>query len=309
MRTFHGVTLSWETVEDVLEVRLHRGPCNEIGTPTLRELEQLAEHLKAGAGGAKALLWWSDQPRGFSAGADLTELYEGMRRLREGTGRQLLGALLSRDDPTEEGPLSTLREMARDAVRRGGRSVVAPLVARRVRSFIHRIHAAFDTFDTVPLPTVAAIHGVCFGGGFELALTADVRIADKTARFAFPELRLGIVPGFGGLPRLERDVGNATVRDLLLTGRSLRAQRAHELGIVAQVVGRGKAVAVARATARQATRFRPEVVAHAKRFAKPLPRERLDAEIETFLTTIRTAAVEDALERFVTRTDPRPYLP
>ena len=104
----------------------------------------------------------------------------------------------------------------------------------------------FDTLDTAPLTTIAAVHGVVFGGGFELALTADLVIADKTARFCFPELRLGLVPGFGGIPRLSRDCGNALVRDLLLSGRSLGAARAHELGLVSQLVPRGEALAAAR---------------------------------------------------------------
>ena len=60
-----------------------------------------------------------------------------------------------------------------------------------------------------------------FGGGFELALVSDLIIADKMARFCFPELRLGLVPGFGGIPRLKRDLGNGVVRDLLLTGQQL----------------------------------------------------------------------------------------
>ena len=63
------------------------------------------------------------------------------------------------------------------------------------------------------------MHGVCFGGGLELALLCDIIVADKMARFAFPELRLGLIPGFGGIPRLKRDVGNAFIRELLLTGR------------------------------------------------------------------------------------------
>jgi hypothetical protein len=67
----------------------------------------------------------------------------------------------------------------------------------------------FDTIDASPLVTIAAIHGVCFGGGLELALTCDLIIADKMARFCFPELRLGLIPGGGGTSQLKRDLGNA----------------------------------------------------------------------------------------------------
>src|SRR5256885_1903102 len=89
-----------------------------------------------------------------------------------------------------------------------------------VREFLERIHAVMNTLDAIPLTTIAAVHGVTFGGGFELALVCDIIIADRMARFCFPELRLGLIPGFGGVPRLNRGFGDAVVRDLPLTGRS-----------------------------------------------------------------------------------------
>ena len=73
-----------------------------------------------------------------------------------------------------------------------------------------------NTLDALPLTTIAAVQGVTFGGGFELALVCDIIVADRMARFCFPELRLGLIPGFGGMPRLKRDLVNAVVRDLLL---------------------------------------------------------------------------------------------
>jgi enoyl-CoA hydratase/carnithine racemase len=178
-----------------------------------------------------------------------------------------------------------------------------------VRAFLDRIHRVFDTFDTAPMPTIAAVHGVCFGGGFELALTADVIVADKSARFAFPELRLGLIPGFGGIPRLERDLGNAVVRDLLLSGRSLGAQRAHEVGLVAQLVGEGHALKVARRLAAQMGRFDRRTAAVAKRFLKPFPSERLAREKELFCELLTSPKVEEALARFVSSSSALPYLP
>ena len=153
------------------------------------------------------------------------------------------------------------------------------------------------------------MHGVCFGGGFELALTADVIVADKSARFAFPELRLGLVPGFGGIPRLRRDVGNAVVRDLLLTGRSINANRAGEVGLVSQVVGRGKALEVARLVAQQAARFDAPTTAAAKRFTKPIPYAELEREKDVFIELLGSPTVERALRKFVESDDVRPYLP
>jgi enoyl-CoA hydratase/carnithine racemase len=178
-----------------------------------------------------------------------------------------------------------------------------------VRSFLERIHAVLNSIDVWPHPTIAAVHGVCFGGGLELALACDIILADRMARFCFPELRLGLVPGFGGIPRLKRDLGNAVVRDLLLTGRSLNAVRAHGVGLVAQLVGEGAALRAARSTARQLAKFDSATVASAKEFVKPLPREELQREIDLFCELMQRPTVEQALRKFVTSTEVQPYLP
>jgi len=269
---YHGDALGWRRVGDTLEVELHRTPCNEIGTTALAELEMLADFVASGARGARAVLFYSSVDRGFCAGADLRELHDGLLAHR-GTGGGRFGA------------------------------------AREVRGFLDRIHRVFNVFDAAPITTVAAVHGFCFGGGFELALTADVIVADKSARFAFPELRLGLVPGFGGIPRLRRDVGNAVVRDVLLTGRSINASRASEVGLVSQVVGRGKALEVARLVAEQAARFDARTTAAAKRFVKPIPYAELEREKDVFIELLGSPTVERALRKFVESDDVRPYLP
>lgn len=286
---FDGEALKWRLVPvskapgaaKMLEVELHREPCNEIGTTCLRELEQLATLLMAGAGGARAMLMYSSLRRGFSAGADLRELYEGL--------------IADKVSPLH------------DTLKKAGLPTLAR--AQEVRGFIDRIHAVFNTFDCLPITTIAMVHGVCFGGGFELALTADVIIAEKSARFAFPELRLGLVPGFGGIPRLRRDLGNAVVRDVLLTGRSISASRAHELGLVSQLLPRGKGLAVARKVAEQAARFDPRTTAQAKAFTKPFPAAELEREKDLFIEMLGSPVVQEALRTFVESDDLRPYLP
>jgi enoyl-CoA hydratase len=181
--------------------------------------------------------------------------------------------------------------------------------AQGVRDFIERIHRVMNALDEAPLTTIAAIHGIAFGGGFELALTCDLIIADKMARFCFPELRLGLIPGFGGIPRLKRDVGNAAVRDLLLTGRSINAQKAQSIGLVSQVTAEGDALRVAQATAAQIGKFDRETAIAAKRFLKPIPRGELQREIDIFCELFTRPAVEKSLRKFVESTDPLPYLP
>ncbi len=181
--------------------------------------------------------------------------------------------------------------------------------AARLRNFIERIHVVMDRLDQLPLTTIGVINGVCFGGGFELALTCDVLIAEKSARFAFPELRLGLVPGFGGIPRLRRDIGNGLVRDLLLTGRSINAKRAQMAGLVSQVVAVGEGLTAARATARQCTKFDPTTMRRAKAFAKSLPVDELKRERELFLELAARPLLMAALKKFVEDEGPRPYLP
>jgi enoyl-CoA hydratase/carnithine racemase len=181
--------------------------------------------------------------------------------------------------------------------------------AAGVRDFLERIHRVMNAIDRAPFATIAAVHGVTFGGGFELALACDLIVADKMTRFCFPELRLGLIPGFGGIPRLKRDLGNAVVRDLLLTGRSIQAAKAQAVGLVSQVTGEGDALRVARATAAQVGKFDRETLAAAKRFIKPVPEDELRQEIELFCELFTRPAVEAGLRKFVESTDALPYLP
>jgi enoyl-CoA hydratase len=178
-----------------------------------------------------------------------------------------------------------------------------------IREFHQRIHHVMNTLDASPLTTIAAVHGITFGGGLELALTCDMIIADKTARFCFPELRLGIIPGFGGIPRLKRDLGNAVVRDLVLTGRSFNVTKAQQIGLVSQVVGEGEALRIARSTAGQLGKFDRRTAATAKKFVKPIPYDELRQEIEIVCELYARPTVQAALKKFVESTDAQPYLP
>jgi enoyl-CoA hydratase/carnithine racemase len=181
--------------------------------------------------------------------------------------------------------------------------------ASRLRDYLERIHRVMNTLDAAPLTTIAAVEGIAFGGGFELALTCDLIIADKTARFCFPELRLGLIPGFGGIPRLKRDLGNAVVRDLLLTGRSINSTKAQSVGLVSQVVAEGDALRIARSTAAQLKKFDPETAMAAKNFIKTIPYDELRREIEIFCELFARPAVKEGLRKFTESTDALPYLP
>lgn len=267
MQSYKGKTLSWELVDGCIELALHHEPANEIGLKTLEELERFVAAHETLKDQAHALIIYSTQKAGFSAGADLRDLYLNAKQF--------------------------------------GFESAAPLV----RDFLNRIHAVMNAIDASPLTTIAAVHGVCFGGGFELALVCDLIFADKMARFCFPELRLGLIPGFGGIPRLNRDLGNAIVRDLLLTGRSINATKAQAVGLVSQLAAEGEALKLARFTASQVKKFDRTTSATAKQFLKPIPYNELRQEIEIFCDLFTKPAVEAGLRKFVESTDAQPYLP
>lgn len=188
-----------------------------------------------------------------------------------------------------------------------------PLPAKKraagVRAFLKRNHKVFNAIDEAPFVTFAAVHGVCMGGGLELALLCDQIVADKMARFGFPELRLGLIPGFGGIPRLRRDVGNSFIRDLLFTGRTVKAESAQQAGLVSHLAGEGYALHVARSMAQQVTKFDAETRAAAKKFVKPIPHAELNKEIELFCKLFSRPVVMESLRRFVETDDPMKHLP
>jgi enoyl-CoA hydratase len=181
--------------------------------------------------------------------------------------------------------------------------------AAGMRAFLKRIHAVMNALDAAPFVTIAAVHGLCMGGGLELALVCDLIVADKMARFGFPELRLGLIPGFGGIPRLRRDVGNGFIRDLLFTGRTVKAESAQQAGLVSQLAGEGYALQVARAMAQQVTKFDAETRVAAKKFLKPIPYQELQKEIELFCRLFNRPVVMESLRRFVETDDPMKHLP
>jgi enoyl-CoA hydratase/carnithine racemase len=115
-----------------------------------------------------------------------------------------------------------------------------------------------------PRPVIAAINGAAFGGGLELALAADLRIAADTAEMGLTEVRLGIIPGAGGTQRLPRLAGVAAAKELILTGRRINALRALEIGIVCQVVPVEELPAAAARLGAEVAACGPLAVAQAK---------------------------------------------
>jgi enoyl-CoA hydratase/carnithine racemase len=121
-----------------------------------------------------------------------------------------------------------------------------------------------ERLTRLQVPTIAALNGLAFGGGLEITLACDFRIAAEGARFALPEVGIGIVPGAGGTQRLPRLVGPTKAKELILTGRRVDARAALEMGLVSQVVPSDSLMEEAASLAREITANSPLALAYAK---------------------------------------------
>lgn len=160
----------------------------------------------------------------------------------------------------------------------------------------------------LPMPTIAAIEGDALGGGLELALCCDLRIASARARLGMPEVRLAVLPGSGGTQRLPRVVGPARAKELILTGRIITADEAERIGLVNEVVPAGEARARAQAVADEIAARGPLAVREAKRLIDAASDLDLDAGLAAELdASERIFASEDMLEgarAFFAKRDP-----
>lgn len=156
--------------------------------------------------------------------------------------------------------------------------------------------ATFAKLDTLPIPSVALINGYAFGGGMELALACTFRIATKNAKMGTPEIKLGLIPGYGGTQRLPRVVGEARALEMVMTGRTVDVEEAYRIGLVNRIV-EGDALVAGMAFAREFTCYSLPVL----QFARDAVRRANDTplneglKIETDLATL-AFQTEDAHE-------------
>ncbi|MFE5117595.1 enoyl-CoA hydratase/isomerase family protein [Arthrobacter koreensis] len=115
----------------------------------------------------------------------------------------------------------------------------------------------YETLASLPQPTISAITGYCLGGGLELALATDIRVADPAAEFGFPEIGIGILPSSGGLTRAVRTVGTGRARDLILRGRRFNHLLAEQWGIVTETAAPGEHLELALDIAQEIAQYSP----------------------------------------------------
>jgi enoyl-CoA hydratase/carnithine racemase len=136
--------------------------------------------------------------------------------------------------------------------------------AEQVLAYYRDTGGVYEQVAALPQPVVAALHGYCLGGGLELALACDLRVADETAVLGFPEVGIGILPSSGGTARATRLLGVARAKELILLGDRIDAARALQLGLVSEVVASGEALPRALELARRLAGQPPLAVSLAK---------------------------------------------
>jgi enoyl-CoA hydratase len=155
----------------------------------------------------------------------------------------------------------------------GDRAFAAGADVREFRALEHvedaiglaqRTHAVFEKLTTLPQPVIAAINGFALGGGLELALACDIRLAADSAMIGLPEVTLGLMPGWGGTTRLVRLIGPGATKLLIFSGRRIGASEAQGYGIVEQVFPKAELMNEARALALHLAGLPPLSLAHAK---------------------------------------------
>lgn len=163
----------------------------------------------------------------------------------------------------------------------------------------------YERFAGLPQPTLAAIHGWCVGGGLELALAADFRVADETATFRLPEVSIGIVPSSGGTHRLVRLLGTARAKELVLLRERVDAGEALRLGLVTEVVAEGAALERAVELGQGLAELPPLAVAVAKQAIDALGEASREVgvliERLAYAALAQTPEAQGAIDAFVSR--------
>jgi enoyl-CoA hydratase len=166
----------------------------------------------------------------------------------------------------------------------------------------------FNQIEEFPKPVIAAINGFCLGGGCELALACDLRIASERAKLGQPEINLGIIPGGGGTQRLTRLVGEGKAMELILTGKIISAQEALAIGLVNEVVSPEALDDRVMELAAQMTHKSPIALQAAKEAVKTAARtnlrEGLDREIDLFTLCFASEDKEEGVRAFIEKRKP-----
>jgi len=185
---------------------------------------------------------------------------------------------------------------------------ISRLDAETGRAFALRGQGVFTRIETLPKPVVAAVNGFALGGGCELAMACHIRIASTRAKFGQPEVKLGILPGFGGTQRLPRLVGRGVGTQLILGGDVIRAEEALRIGLCNEVVEPDELLARARGLLEQILKMGPSAVAASLRAIHDgldhTLADGLALEADLFGRACGTAEMKEGTAAFLAKRDP-----
>lgn len=185
---------------------------------------------------------------------------------------------------------------------------MATLGLERAPEVVAKVRDLFGGIESFPAPTVAAVNGLALGGGLELALACDLRVAGDSAKLGFPEANYGLMPAYGGTQRLPRLVGPAKAKELIFTAAMVAAPEALRIGLVNKVVPSGQELRASRDLAHTIAQRAPRALAAAKRAMRagrdlPLPAA-LEAETREFVAEVLPS--EDLVEGITAFVERRP---
>ena len=177
-----------------------------------------------------------------------------------------------------------------------------------IEELIARIRGGVDGLVTLPVPVIAAVNGLAYGGGAELAVRCDLRVMDPGAVISFSEVRLGLMPDWGGGVVLARLVGCSRAAELILTGKKVTAEEALAIGLVNRVSERGRALDEATAIAEQIAKSGPRAVREALSVIRKTPdmelAEALDFESERAVALIESGECVEGIGAFLGKREP-----
>lgn len=180
--------------------------------------------------------------------------------------------------------------------------------AETLRTTVRRGQLAFARLESLGIPSVALINGVAFGGGLEMAMACTFRLASADARFGLPEVKLGLIPAYGGTQRLPRLVGTARALELIGTGRAMGSEEALRIGLVHRIVDMADPVGAGLAFLSELGTPFPSALNHALtavKCANSLPLETgLSVEAELFAFTSQTHDAMEGMQAFVGKRKP-----
>jgi enoyl-CoA hydratase len=177
-----------------------------------------------------------------------------------------------------------------------------------MKKIVMETHAVLNQIDLFEKPTIAVLNGMTFGGGCELALTCDIRVAEEHTLIGLPEIKLGLFPGGGGTQRLPRLIGEARAKQLMFTGEPITAEKAERFGLVNEVVPSGEGLSYGLKLASQISRHSLQALSRIKRAVDDgmelSMEDAIEREADLFTEVFATHDIREGVQAFIEKRKP-----